>query len=52
MCRDYVEEKRQLIKEILRDRKLSKLPKIQQVLIILANYYWSSDLNDNEVADE
>lgn len=31
MCTDYVEEKRDLIRAILTERKLSNLPKISQV---------------------
>ena len=34
MCKDYVEERRELIQTILKDRSLSELPTIQQVLII------------------
>lgn len=33
MCTDYVQEKRDLIRAILTERKLSNLPKISQVTI-------------------
>lgn len=35
MCTDYVQEKRELIRAILRDRKLSNLPKITQPTLII-----------------
>ncbi|KAG8660374.1 hypothetical protein MANES_02G152000v8 [Manihot esculenta] len=38
MCRDYVEEKKELIRAIPKDRKLSDIPKITQVVPILLNF--------------
>lgn len=35
MCTDYLQEKRELIHEILKDRKLSNLPKINQKTLIV-----------------
>lgn len=33
MCSDYVEEKTELINALIKDRKLSDLPKISQVIL-------------------
>ncbi|KAJ7946727.1 Alpha/beta-hydrolase superfamily protein [Quillaja saponaria] len=35
MCTDYVEEKRELIESILKDRKLSNLPRITQPTLVI-----------------
>lgn len=35
MCRDYVEERRDIIRAIVKGRKLSDLPKISQVRFLL-----------------
>lgn len=40
MCTDHVEQKRELIKTILKGRKLSEIPTITLVLILL-NIYWT-----------
>ncbi|XP_047150436.1 2-hydroxy-6-oxononadienedioate/2-hydroxy-6-oxononatrienedioate hydrolase-like [Vigna umbellata] len=35
MCRDYEQEKRELIKALVKDRKLSDIPKISQPTLII-----------------
>lgn len=35
MCKDYLEEKRELIREILKDRKLANIPKIDKRTLII-----------------
>lgn len=39
MCTDHLKEKRELIQEILKDRKVSDLPKINQVFN-LSHFYF------------
>ena len=39
MCKSFVEERRELIQTVLKDRSLSDLPVIKQVIITLVHSY-------------